>query len=444
MTRGGLWAVTAAAAGALASFGVQALLARLIAPQELGTYLLLASLAQIVVVGSQQGLPRLVVRMLGQALGEGAPGRIRTIVRKALLAAIAAGLLWVVLLLAGLGRWLARWVGDEALAGHIPLVAAWGFALSLHRLVPELFRGLHDIRTASLLQNVAVPVTHVVLLLALSFAGKDIDTEWAAIAAALAATTTVGTGYVLMRFRLRPLPAAEPVPWRTFVGESVPMWLDVVVAFVVMQAPLWMLGAMTSREAVAIYGNAVKTTGLVLVPLLVVNAVVPPLIAELHARGERRRLERMLRTSATVAALPAAGALLVLVAFGDTVLGVLFGPIYRDGHLPLAVLALGQLVSVLTGSCGFTLTMTGAQRIKLAVAVGAGATGILVGWWLVPSYGATGAAVGAAVGTAALNVGLWLAARRLVGVWTHPAIPTRAELAAVLRALAGRARHAAS
>jgi O-antigen/teichoic acid export membrane protein len=152
--------------------------------------------------------------------------------------------------------------------------------------------------------------------------------------------------------------------------------------------------------------------------LSLVNLLVPPFIAEMYARGERARLERLLRQTASLAGLPALGVLGAYVALGGPILG-LAGPEYTGGALALAVLSVGRLVNVLTGSCGVTMSMTGHQTLLMTVNLVCGAVSAAGCWLAVREWGMVGAAAASSAGVALQNVLLWLATRWRTGLWTH-------------------------
>jgi O-antigen/teichoic acid export membrane protein len=131
-------------------------------------------------------------------------------------------------------------------------------------------------------------------------------------------------------------------------------------------------------------------------------------------------LEVLLRRSALVAAAPTVPIIVALLLGGAPILDLLFGSFFRQAALPLGVLALGQLVLVGVGSAGGTLEMSGNHRASLLVNV-VSATGlVVVGSWAAARFGIVGLAAASAVAVAGQSLALWVLARRIVGVWTHP------------------------
>ena len=156
-------------------------------------------------------------------------------------------------------------------------------------------------------------------------------------------------------------------------------------------------------------------------PLIIVNAVVPPIIGELYVKGEKKMLEQILRFSATAASVPAFALTAIYIAAPGRIMGFAFGESYQTYAAVwiLVILSLGKLISVLLGSCGNTLIMTGNQGRMMKIAIVGGAVSIITGLALIRPLGIIGAALASTLGLVVQNVFMWFSARRLTGIYTH-------------------------
>jgi O-antigen/teichoic acid export membrane protein len=185
---------------------------------------------------------------------------------------------------------------------------------------------------------------------------------------------------------------------------------------------LWISGICCPHDQLALYGAARRLVLLVTLPVQMLNLTVISAIAELHGQGRRAELQKVLRGAATFAAVPSIAAIVVLIIWGGPILQILFGPYFRDAAMPLGILGLGQLFLVCAGSCGCALEMTGHQMVSLIVnLISAVALGV-VGTFAAQRFGIMGLAVASASVIGLQSVTLWLLARRIVGVWTHPTL----------------------
>ena len=206
-----------------------------------------------------------------------------------------------------------------------------------------------------------------------------------------------------------------------------PLLVSSLTAFVLVQSDLWIIAAFGSQSEVALYGAASRLMTLVTMPLMVVNAVLPPVIAELYARGEKERLERDGRPVTTLVSIPAVLTLALFTVAGGPILGLLYGNFYAAGGGLLALLSLGKLAAVVAGSCGLTLQMTGHQRPLMWISILCGLVFVGGAIWAVQVFGVLGVAGMAAFSIALQNLIVVLVVRARLGIWTH-AIPSVAPL----------------
>lgn len=111
--------------------------------------------------------------------------------------------------------------------------------------------------------------------------------------------------------------------------------------------------------------------------------------------------------------------LAVVLADPRGVIGAVYGAEYVEGTLPLAILTLGQLVNLGTGSSAYLLIMTGHQDTWLKISGSAFLLNLLLNWILIPVLGATGAAVATAIAVAVLFTTALFQVRRRLRLWPY-------------------------
>ncbi len=165
-----------------------------------------------------------------------------------------------------------------------------------------------------------------------------------------------------------------------------------------------------STEQLGVYAAAVRVAQALVLFLIAVNYMFSPFVADLHARGERDRLDSLYKalTRWTLAGtIPLL--LLMLIAPGPILL--IFGGRFGSGTTALRLLLIGQTINVAVGSVGFILIMVGRTGWDLVVYAGSFVLDLAVAFALAPHYGAKGAAVAQAVTLTVSN------AARLYLVW---------------------------
>lgn len=317
------------------------------------------------------------------------------------------------------------------LPGAAPFLAAWVALSAFQVLHSEIFRGFQALGPATLFGGMISGVALIALVGGVLAVRGSAELHEVFLLTLLGFVPSLALSGIFLRRRAR-FPRSDAVPTGEVVSIAVPMWISGVVTFLLVQSDLLLVNAFAGDAARGDYAAASRLVTVVATSLGLVNLVVPPFIADLWVRGERARLERILRNAATLAGIPAIALLLAFVLFGGPMLALFTTDAFRTGAGVLAVLAIGKLVNVLTGSCGMVLLMTGHHRAQMRITVAATALTLLAAVAAGAQLGPTGIAWAYAGGTVLHNVWMWLAARRLTGMWTHVGLPRPAELRALL------------
>src|ERR671916_1298919 len=212
----------------------------------------------------------------------------------------------------------------------------------------------------------------------------------------------------------------EPVSAKEVLENAIPFLAIALTSFVLLSADIWILGFFD--EEVAVYGMASRLVTFVAMPLLIVNLVLPPIVAEMYAQGQTGRLERTLRTFSTLAGVPSLLVLVVFMLLGGPILGLIYSkPIYSSDTavLVLLILSAAKLTAVWSGSCGLVLQFTGHQSSMLRVSLLTSPLFFVVAILATQRYGAVGVACAAALTMTSQNVIMVLLAKRKTGMWTQ-------------------------
>lgn len=224
-------------------------------------------------------------------------------------------------------------------------------------------------------------------------------------------------GAVLLR---RALPAAlrssrPEFLTREWLRASLPMMVVTGVWAANSYAAILAVGTLDGSRAAGIYTVAQKGAELIVVLLIAINMPLAPVIARLHARGDRLDLEHTTERMARATLLVSAPLAAVFILVPQIYLGI-FGAGFRSAATALVILALGQLVNAAAGPAGNMLIMTGHERAAVR-GVGAGlVANIVLAIALVPPLGVTGGAIAFASSLVLWNVVLVIVARRRLAV----------------------------
>ncbi len=397
------------------------LLARLLSPSEFGSYFLALSLVAIGQTFAQLGLPTAVVRVMAQSLAIGSPSRARAVVSTTVKLSCAGAVIVGLFIASPVGRKLVELAsGSDALANVAVLLALLIAVVTLEYLVGEMFRGLRVISLATLCGGLLSTILTTAAFAVLQVTDGSLSLESVLLVVIAATSTATVLGFTLIGWRLPPRARGlDGVPATEMLGIAWPFLANAVMLILLRNTDIWALGSVEGPRSVAVYAAANKVVNLIAAPLVVTNAVVPPIIAGLYAKGETEKLERILRVSATVAGIPSAVMLVALVSGAGPLLDLLFGDYYSRGSTALVILALGNLYGVVAGSCGITLAMTGHQKSVLFTSIVAGlftATSAILGAHF---WGINGVAAALAGGTVLQNTLQVRLVRKLTGIRTR-------------------------
>ena len=341
-------------------FFTQVVAARLLTRDDFGSYSLAVSIFSTVALIMQLGVPHSMLRRASSALTDGRSGAVRNEVVSAFVLCTAAAVVVALAFLSPAGKEaLDALFSETGVALFAGLIGIRTGLRILENLVPEALRAFRAFLAVSvydgLLANFLLLAALAVVLLA---DGSPDAADVMALSVATAAMALAPAAWAIQR-RLHRL---DHEPLRIHNPLEPSMWLVTVGRALLSQLDLLLVGVLATSADVATYAVPFRLALFVGFPLIVVNQVVPPLIASWHAGGAVERLERTLRATAGLAFVGSLLIAAVYVVGGKLIISELFGAKYEDGYTVLLILTAGQVLQTYAGSCGFALMMTGHQR----------------------------------------------------------------------------------
>jgi len=281
-------------------------------------------------------------------------------------------------------------------------VVGASFAQSMKRITIQ-----QSVLTSRLLINLVVAV--LALALGWSLFGVAIGYLVGAGVAAL-----VGFGAIV-----RSYPTALHTKSRTFEPRrmfsfSVPLMAAGFIYILMGQIDILMVGWLTTNDEVGVYGVAARTSLLLVLILNAVIQIVAPMMSSLFASERLDELAKLFRQSTHWILILSLPIVVVTLLHSGEIVG-LFGGDFKAGSTALIILALGQVVNFMTGPVQRLLEMTGRQFVVLSALVGVIVLDLIFNWFLIPRYGATGAA-----SATALSVALAFGALAVATQWLFP------------------------
>ena len=396
----GSLALTVANAGLTFLNGI--LLARVLGAESYGVYSTAIALVLVISLPLTLGFDRLLVRELPAAAVRGDWASARGLIRRAFQAVMLTSVL--VTLAVALVVWLLRdRIGTEV-ATVIIVALVLVPVLSFSSLRRSLGLGLQQIVTAQLPEAVIRPGLFALFLVTALLVLGSLTAIGAMLLSltALLISTSIGVLVLWRRVPERLRSGRGEYRTRYWLREALPFAMLAAVQTFLAQIDVLLVGTIAGAEPAGQYTVAARGAGLVLFGFTAVNVTLGPTISQLWATRDSRRLQLAVTRAARGAFAFALVVSVVLWAFGPQFLS-LFGPEFVAANQILAVLVLSALIDVALGLGPVSMAMTGHQRAGfMAIAVTAVAR-VALGLFLIPTYGALGAAFGALISIVIYN-----------------------------------------
>lgn len=186
------------------------------------------------------------------------------------------------------------------------------------------------------------------------------------------------------------------------ISNSFPIYMVLILTEVNTQIYQLMLGKFLTSEEVSYFGIASRFAVITSFIFVAVNRVFSPKLAESFAKGNKVELERQCQLATLLLVIGGVPIVLLLVFFSEQWIS-LFGDEFSPASGVLQILALAQGVNIITGPVGQLLHMTGkSDHLRNYVFFSLLIT-LSLGWYIIPLYGALGAAYSQLISVTIVN-----------------------------------------
>ena len=276
--------------------------------------------------------------------------------------------------------------------------------ITLCSLIAIAFQGLNKTITAILFQNLGLSSIFIfsyfiidnfsspsskAVLLAVIFSFSSILVFLIGVYVWFSQTNA---SFHVAKFRDKNLWAISSNLWAASTMIMLVQWSGILVASV-----------FVTSEELAYLTAAQRTAMLAGFVLIVVNMIVAPRYARLWKQNKIMEMERLAIVSTRAMICLVLPVVLFVVIFPEWIMG-LFGEGFEEGAPLLIIIILGQFVSVMTGSVGYLLTMSGHEKDFRRVTIIAGSLTMLLAFLLTMEWGGIGASYATAIGLSVQNL----------------------------------------
>ncbi|GMT42520.1 MAG: hypothetical protein IEMM0002_0931 [bacterium] len=409
--------------GAGLEFGFTVLLARMLGADGTGIYFLAFTVVTIGTVFGRMGLDNVMLRFTAaNAVVEdwkAVKGVYRQGIKLAFAASTAAAL--VIFISAPI---LAEQIFKKPdLLIPLRWMALAVVPLSLLYLHAESLKGLKRILDSQLVYGVGVP--------ALSLAGVHfLSGYWGVLGAVwaftIASVITAIAGFWLWKVATPQLKDIEGTfSIRKILNSCLPLfWARSMRLALGWTAP-FMLGIWGTKSDVGIFSAALRVSLLMSIFLFAFNSIAAPKFAALYKQRDMDALNSTARKTTLLMLILTSPVFILFFFTPDWVMSLFGSRFSEEGSAVLAILAVGQLINVMTGPVGYLLAMSGNERPLRNNVAAALALNVILNAILIPLAGVVGVALSMAISLAVLNLGLMYMVKSRLGIITIPFAPKR-------------------
>jgi O-antigen/teichoic acid export membrane protein len=372
-------------------------LSRLLGVEGYGAYAFAFAWATALSSAAVLGLSPLVVRNVAAYALAASWGLLKGVLRRANQVVLVSSAL-IVGPAAAAGWFLKR--GEPELLHPYLIGLLLVPLIALASLRQAALQSLHRIVLGRLPEAIVAPSLVILVSAALAAVLDERFSATAAMAVHVGAVAVAfGAGAYLLR---RELPLAvrsstARYETRVWARSALPLFLATGVG--ALGAPLGtiMVGVLGGAAEAGTYAVATRVATFTAFLSLAASYPLLPMVARMHARGERDALQKLLVRSTVVVFLASLPLAMLLVLLAGPILGI-FGSDFEGGVDALRILVLGEVLKLLVAFGGLTLLMTGNEGAMPRALVFGILLNLLLGVLLIPAFGVTGAAVASSTG----------------------------------------------
>jgi O-antigen/teichoic acid export membrane protein len=397
--------------GAASLFAVHLIIGREYGAESLGVFSLVFALMVITSVGAKVGLDVYVVRVLPEIdhspdLIGGFLARIAWVIFVGSL--IVSSILF--LLLPAIDLYVFKSVDA---ASYLMWLAPLMLPLAVFNVVPEIFRGLGDVKRYSFFRNIAQNIFLLFVLgVSVFVLGNSVDPVSALYSVTLFVAVWVSIELWLF-LRRRGVGSFHPSRYsKAIVSHSYPMMLTSSMMVLMGYVDSFMLSYYMDETHVGIYNACIKLSIALTFVLASINGYIAPSISRAYSGGRLDQVKRIYRDSVkivVVTVIPVAG---VFYLFPGFFLG-LFGEEFVSAENIFFIITTAFLVSAVFGPIGYLMNMTDNQGYVMRVVFISLIVNVVLNVLLIPLYGLLGAAVALLVSQIGWNTLLFIKGKRL-------------------------------
>ena len=334
----------------------------------------------------------------------------------------------------------ALYLAAPALAEHIfhkpdtvPIIRGFGPAFPLYGvlIVSGVVTRLSHRMQYAVYSNLAFTASALIFFFVLFIRGWGVMSAVFSTVGGIAVGALLSVGFIRLLFPATFVKEIRP-QWvgGELLAYSAPLALSALAASMLTLVDRLFIASFCTSADVGVYQVASQLSLFFVIAIGALDSIFSPMAADLHARGENKRLGELYRVSTKWGLYMGAPAFLIILFAPAELVECAYGSSYVQAATPLVILSLGKLFLMTTAISGSVLLMTGRQKFVVALPLAVLPIDLFLNFMLTRAFGLVGAAAATAISAFILNAAAIIAVWKQIGIWPFGARYLKAALAA--------------
>ena len=263
---------------------------------------------------------------------------------------------------------------------------------TLFNVLPEIFRGFHEIKIYAFFRNFSQNFTLVLLLLLAIFFSLDYSPIYILyISIVIITLSSIVALYVFLKERKITLFMSGKYE-NKILKNSYPMFLAASIMFIMSYIDSFMIAYYLDEYQVGIYSACINISMIITFIPTAIGGYISPKVSKHYSNNEIFEIKKIFKNSLMIIVLVTLPIVTVIYFYAEVFLG-LFGTAFIVATTTLLITNIAFLSEALCGPVGFILNMTDNQHLFMRILLISLVINILFNALLIPIYGINGAAI---------------------------------------------------
>lgn len=385
------------------SFFSNALITRTLGAEQYGLFVLATRVMDILILASVFGFNITIVRNLSFYQAQGDERAVKGIV----FFSIKAVFLFAVLC-AIAGLLLSGFIADQiferpGLGKNIRILMIGIPLIALTTVFISSLTGMKHIKLTVLVSGFFNPAFMLLLVGVVAFCQSHLTGMIWMVVVAAAGGFTLSLLLLNRKYLSKTKKIVPNVNKQEMWSYATPLFFNQLFNNLLKIGPVFIMGIYLSNKEIGLYNVGYKIALLVSFSLGAFHLIFAPLMSGLFAKNDKAMIGRLYKTITKWIFAISLVVLSIIILYSHTLLGI-FGAEFILGVNILLILSVGEFVNAAVGQAGNLIIVSGRPRLALINSIAATVLVIILSLLLIPTYGATGAAIAVAISISLINI----------------------------------------